>query len=126
MVACGCDGQDFSSRATKRIVIQSPGDVPDDSGGRVVTWSDTYTLWAIMEPKGGKEMFLSAQLQSRVDAVITIRYQAGLADTTTAAKCRVKFGSRYLNIKFSKNLHDDMKTEGTAYQQLFCTEGEQS
>lgn len=125
MVTCTC-GEDFASKATKRVKIQSPGEVGDDAGGRVVTWTDVLTLWAIIEPMAGKEVWLSSQLQSRVDARITVRYQASLADTTTAAKLRVLFGSRVYNIKAVKNLADDMKTEGTSFQQLLCTEGEAS
>lgn len=123
MVTCG---DDFASRATKRVVVQTPTETPDDAGGRTQSWADTLTLWAIMEPMAGKEVWLSSQLQSRVDARITVRYQASLADTTAAAKLRVLFGSRTYNIKAVKNLADDMKSEGRSFQQLLCTEGEAS
>lgn len=125
MVACKC-GDDFASKANKRIIVQLPISTPDDAGGRVDAWTDALTVWAVMEPMGGKEVFLSSQLQSRVDERITIRFQSSLVDTTLAAKNRVKFGTRLFNIKFVKNLADDMKTEGRAFQQLLCTEGEPS
>lgn len=121
MVACKC-GDDFASKANNRIVIQTPSVTPDDTGGRVETWVDALTLWAVIEPMAGKEVFLSSQLQSRVDARITIRFQSSLSDTTLAAKNRVKFGTRYYSIKAVKNLSDDMKTEGRAFQMLLCTE----
>lgn len=124
-MTCKC-GDDFVSRANNRVIIQSPVSTPDDAGGRVDTWSDALTVWAVIEPMAGREMFLSSQLQSRVDARVTIRFQSSLADTTLAAKNRVKFGTRIYNIKAVKNLSDDMKTEGRVFQQLLCTEGEPS
>lgn len=125
MVACKC-GSDFASAATSRITIQSLGIVPDEYGGREEAWSNSSTVWANIEPMTGKEVYLSSQLQSRVDAKITIRYQSSLANTVTAGKSRVQFGTRIYNIRFVKNLDDDLKTEGKRFQQLFCTEGEAS
>jgi SPP1 family predicted phage head-tail adaptor len=125
MIACKC-GDDFPARAKCRIAIQSAVIVADDAGGWVETWADALTLWAMIEPMAGREVFLSSQLQSRVDARITVRYQSSLVDTTQAAKFRVKFGTRIYNVKAVKNLGTDMKLEGKTYQQLLCTEGEPS
>jgi SPP1 family predicted phage head-tail adaptor len=125
MVACKC-GEDFGSNANNRIIVQTKTLVADNAGGWVESWADALTLWAVIEPMSGREMFISSQLQSRVDARITIRYQSSLADTTEGSKFRVKFGTRIYNVKAVKNLADDMKTEGKRYQQLLCTEGEPS
>lgn len=125
MVGCSC-GDDFVSKARHRIVVQSATETPDDAGGRSTVWTDLLTVWAAIETKNGKEVFLSSQLQSRVDAVITIRFQSSLADTTTAAAKRVKFGTRIYNVKYVKNLADDLKNEGRVFQQLLCVEGEAS
>jgi len=122
---CKC-GADFPSMATKRISVQAATTADDGAGGRSETWAETFSLWAFIEPMAGREIYVNAQLQSRVDARITIRYQPALSDTTTAAKLRVLFGTRVYNIKAVRNLADDMKTEGTAFQQLFCVEGEPS
>ena len=121
MVTCG---EDFASKAKSRVTVQTPVLTADDAGGWVRSWADALTLWAIVEPMAGREVYLSAQVQSRVDARVTIRYQATLADTKTAATNRLKLGTRYFNIKAIKNLSDDMKTEGRSFQQLLCTEGE--
>ena len=125
MVTCNC-GDDFASKAQNRVTVQLPTRVADDAGGWTESWADALTLWAVIEPMAGREVYLSSQLQSRVDARITVRYQSSLAESTVTAKYRVKFGSRYYNIKAVKNLADDMKTEGRAFQQLLCTEGEPS
>lgn len=74
----------------------------------------------------GREIYINAQLQSRVDARLTIRYRGDMSDTTQAAIKRVKVGTRLYNITAIRNLSSDMKTEGTEFQQLFCVEGEPS
>ena len=122
---CKC-GADFASSANTRIAVQSAATVDDGYGGRTETWSELLSLWAEIEPMTGKEIYVNAQLQSRVDARITIRYQAGLSDTTIAAKYRVVVGTRIYNIKAVRNLADDMKREGIDFQQLLCVEGEPS
>lgn len=126
MVTCGCSKDSFASQARTRIVIQTQSSTPDDAGGRVTTWADALTVWSRVEPMAGRELFLSSQLQSRVDSRMTIRYQSSLADTTVAAKARVKLGTRLFNILASKNLNDDMKTEGKVYQLLYCVEAQPS
>lgn len=126
MVSCGCDGNGFSSKARNRVVMQHLQEAPDDFGGRTESWQDGLTVWAMIEPMAGREIFVSSQLQSRVDARVTVRYQAALADTTQTAKLRLKHGARLYNVKAVRNLAADMKTEGTAFQQLMCTEGEPS
>lgn len=125
MSACA-NGMEFASRAKSRIEIQSVTTVGDDYGGRSESWATTATVWAVIEPTSGKEVFVNDQLQSRVDAKILIRHLSALADTTTAAEYRVQFGSRLYNIKAVHNLDDDLKTEGTRFQRLLCTEGEPS
>lgn len=123
MVACTCR-EDFAAQANNRIVLQSAVLTADDAGGWIKTWADAFTVWAVIEPMAGREMFISSQLQSRVDARITIRYLADLSSTKDAAKYQVKFGDRLYNLKAVKNLADDMKTEGRSFQQLLCVEGE--
>jgi len=126
MVTCGCHADSFGARARTRIVVQTAATVADAYGGRSETWGSDLTLWAIVEPMAGRETYVSAQLQSRCDARITIRYQSGLSDTTQGAKRRVALGSRLYNIVAVKNLHRDMKGEGRDFQQLLCVEGEPS
>lgn len=122
---CKC-GADFSSSANTRISVQAPSSTPDAYGGRTDTFTEILSLWASVEPMAGREIYVSAQQQSRVDARMTIRYQSSLSDTTTAAKNRVVIGTRVYNISAVRNLRDDLKTEGTEFQQLLCMEGQPS
>lgn len=127
MVSCSCGlGFDFASEAKTRVVIQTATATDDAYGGRTETWADTLTLWAKVEPTGGREIYVNSQLQSRVDAKALVRYQSTLADTTTTASRRLVLGSRIYNIKAVLNLDDDLKSEGKRYQRLLCTEGEPS
>ena len=125
MVACSCK-PGFSSKANSRIAIEQQLCTADEYGGRVEAWSVLATVWAIIEPMTGREVFTSLQVQSRVDARITIRYRADMSSTAEAAKNRDRLGSRIYNIQAVRNLADDLKTEGRDFQQLLCSEGEAS
>ncbi|WP_261337901.1 phage head closure protein [Rhizobium leguminosarum] len=120
---CKC-GSDFASSANTRIVVQTPTETSDEFGGRTVVWNDLVSLWAVVEPMAGREIYVSAQQQSRVDARILIRYRSELSDTTTASRNRVQVDSRFYNIAAVRNLSDDLKTEGKDFQQLLCMEGQ--
>ncbi|WP_246724933.1 phage head closure protein [Rhizobium ruizarguesonis] len=120
---CKC-GSDFAASANTRIVVQTPAETSDEFGGRSVVWNDLVSLWALVEPMAGREIYVSAQQQSRVDARILIRYRSDLSDTTTAARNRVQVDSRIYNIAAVRNLRDDLKTEGKDFQQLLCVEGQ--
>lgn len=122
---CKC-GADFASSANTRITVQSFTAVDDGAGGRTETWVDAFLVWAEVEPMAGREIYVNSQLQSRVDARMTIRYKADLSNTQLAAKYRVKVGDRVYNIQYVRNLEDDMKHEGRDFQQLLCVEGEPS
>ncbi len=122
---CKC-GADFSSAANTRIEVQSPVETDDGYGGRSTAWNPLLSLWASVEPMAGREIYVSAQQQSRVDARMTIRYQSALSDTTAAARNRVVVGSRTYNIAAVRNLAADLKTEGRDFQQLLCMEGQAS
>lgn len=121
-MSCSCDS--FAAKARTRVELQTLTITDDDYGGQVENWPVLATVWAIVEPTAGREIYINGQLQSRVDAKITIRYQADLSDTTEGAKGRVVLGSRIYNVRAVRNLHRDMKTEGTDFQLLICVEGE--
>ena len=58
------------------------------------------------------------------EKLVTIRYISAIADNLVAGTLRVVIGTRILGVVGVQNLHDDMKTEGKAYQTLLCVEGE--
>ena len=121
MAGKACDN--FAGRANKRITIQPRTETPDTRGGQTIVWTTgNISAWAIIEPQSGREIFLQGQEQSRVDSKMTIRYQPGIKDTAIGAKYRVSFDSRLFTVLAVKNLDEDMKREGKAYQVLLCVE----
>lgn len=117
----GCDN--FSGRANKRITIQPRTETADNYGGQTIVWTtNNISSWAIIEPQSGREVFAQGQDQSRVDSKMTIRYQATLKSTAIAGKYRVSFDSRIFTVLAIKNLDEDMKREGKAFQVLLCVE----
>lgn len=115
---------DFTSQAKHRVIVQTRTDTADDYGGTAVAWSTLATVWAAIEPASGREALSDAQLHSRITSKITVRYQAALKNTATAAKYRVSYDSRVFSVKYIKNLAEDMKSEGKAYQVLMCEEND--
>lgn len=117
----GCDS--FSGRANKRITIQPRTESGDNYGGQAVVWTTSnISVWAIIEPQSGRETFAQGQDQSRVDSKMTIRYQPSIKSTAVAGKYRVSFDGRVFTVLYIKNLDEDMKREGKAYQVLSCVE----
>lgn len=123
-MSCGCAPNGFIARARNKVAVEQVVATDDGLGGRNEDWSLVRNAWAIIEPKSGREMWVNSQLQSRVDAIITIRYISAISDTRDAAKCRVKFGTRLYNVRAIRNVAGDLKTEGKVFQQLVCVEGE--
>lgn len=116
-----CDN--FAGLANKRITIQPRTETADNYGGQTIVWTTSnISAWAIMEPQSGRETFAQGQDQSRVDMKITIRYQSTIKSTAVAGRYRVSFDGRIWTVLAIKNLDEDMKREGKAYQVLSCVE----
>lgn len=90
------------SMLKKRIVIEQLALAANDSGGQTETWSTFSTVWASITPKIVKEVNFAQRIEPRVDHDIVIRY---LANLTT--KMRVKFGTRYFEIKAIINVDEN-------------------
>lgn len=113
---------DFRAKARHKITIESKSLTTDRYGGQLVTWTTQSTVFAKIEPYSGREPLANEQLQSRVSHKMTIRYQSTLKDTASASSNRVLFDDRVFSIEHIRNLHDDMKNEGKAYQVLYVVE----
>lgn len=113
---------EWRKNATHRITIQERSEVIDDFGGQTLTWATQSTVWAAIEPLTGREVYLQEQNQSRVTSKMTIRYQSEIKATKDAGALRVSYDGRIFPVKYVRNLADDMKQEGTQYQQLFVEE----
>jgi SPP1 family predicted phage head-tail adaptor len=85
-----------------RVVIQTASETADAHGEPVKTWNDTATVWASVNPMGGRERFQSQQIESEVDTTIRMRKRA------LNEKQRIKWtdadsATRIYNIKYILN-----------------------
>jgi SPP1 family predicted phage head-tail adaptor len=112
----------FNSLARNRIRIEQKILTDTNSGGQSLDWQLVNSYWGQIKPASGNEVFRSEQLQSRVTHKILIRYQAAFANTKDFGSYRIVYNSRIFNIKFVRNLHDDMETEGLEYQEIMAEE----
>lgn len=77
----------------QRIKLQSKSVTRNGIGEEVVSWVDTATVWARVEPIRGREFFAAAQMQDATDHRITIRYRTGVT-----RDMRVMWGTTALDI----------------------------
>jgi len=87
-----------------RVTIQEATESVDSYGQPTFAWADEATVWASIEPLRGQERLAQQQIESDVTHRVTLRYLTNL----TPAK-RIKFGSRYLEIRSVMNVdeHDE-------------------
>lgn len=98
-----------------RVTFQTPTATPDAYGDPIQSWADIDTVWARIEPTAGVERYSSMHHQGEVDHRVLCRYHSGLASLNV--EDRVKFGSRYFDIKSIKNTDErDIQLE------IFCKE----
>ena len=114
---------EFRAKARHRIIIQAQTLTSDDFGGSETAWLDQTTVWAVLKPVSGRDVYMQEQFQSRVSHKIVIRYQDALKNTQDTAGNRISYDGRYFVIKHIRNLDRDMKNEGKDFQELFAEEG---
>lgn len=78
----------------KRITLQARSIVQDGLGQQVATWTDVSTIWASIEPLGGRELMLAQAIKSESTHKVQTRYRPGVT-----AAMRIKYGSRIFNIQ---------------------------
>ena len=116
----------FPKQATNKIIIQTSTPTGDSYGGQTITWTNTYTVYAIVNSKNVREIFENGQLVSKVIHQMIIRYHSGLSNTLSTAKLRISFDNRLFNVVGIRNLDKTMKSEGLDFQELTCIEGEKA
>lgn len=83
-----------AGKLRNRIRIEKPVEARTSTGAIDVSWLTFADLWAEIDPKNGKESFKSDQYHEFLDVVFGCRHSPGVIP-----KMRVKYGSRYFNIK---------------------------
>ena len=101
-------------RLRHRVAIQAQAEPAaiDAAGETRPSWSTVTTVWASIDPAGGKELYAGQQVNAEVSHKVTIRYYSAL---TTAH--RLLFGDRIFDINFIRNVE-----ERNIYQELLCKE----
>lgn len=95
-----------------RIKLQTGTRTSDGAGGSTISWADTATVWASVEPVTGREPYAANQLQGQVSHKIQIRYRSGVTHGT-----RVLFGTRVFDVQAVLN-----DKEGDESLTLYCQE----
>lgn len=114
----------FGKMARHTIGIVTVTETEDDLGGRSKSSETVETVHAIVRPVTGYEKFEGERIDSRVSHKIMIRYRDDMSITETAAKKTIRLENREMNVRYVRNLHTDLKREGTHYQEIFAIEGE--
>jgi SPP1 family predicted phage head-tail adaptor len=110
--------KEFLGLAKHQIIIEEFTPTPDDYGGTSVSWGTLLTVWAIVEPLSGREVFEFERLQSQVNYKFTIRFESTLTDTQDVGKHRINYDSRVFDIKHIRNIY-----EKDNFMEIFAQEG---
>lgn len=102
----------------QRITIQSRTASLDAYGQEQNSWSTVATVWASVEPIGGKERLRTFAMDSMLTHTVTVRYSADLMPPKEAAAWRILYGSRIFNITAAMDVD-------SAHKQIVfeCNEG---
>jgi SPP1 family predicted phage head-tail adaptor len=88
------------------IVIEQQSTSQDTMGGQVTTWTTLLTTRAAIEPMSAIERGAAQSIATDVTHQITVAYHPLLADPILNATRRVKYGSRYFNIRGTLNVDE--------------------
>ena len=114
----------FAKEARNRIKILTLTQVSDGLGGRTTSSEETAEVFAVVKPVSGFERFLGERIDSKVSHKIIIRYRPDMSVTGVAATKYVELDGRTLNVHYIRNLHNDMKSEGKHFQEIYAVEGD--
>lgn len=117
---------DFPREAKHRITLQANNGTSDDYGGTSDNWEavgdNSGVVWAAVRPSSDFTRVQSDQVQSRITHAFIIRYQSVLADIKTTSTYRITLDGRLYDIRAVKNMDDDLKDYGKAYQIILADE----
>lgn len=109
-----------SGRMTKELFFQTKSETADDGGGVAVTYTDSFSLFGMIEPRSGKENFFAMRLQGDVTHIITVRYNLSRSiSVDDRIQYRPSAGTRTFNIKSVLN-----PDERNRYYRIAVVEGE--
>lgn len=96
-------------RLRERVMIQIFSGAADGQGGRSATsadWTDVQEVWAQVTPRGASERLVAERLEATIDYTVRIRFRDDLADPREAAKHRLLWRGRPMNIRGAPNIDE--------------------
>jgi SPP1 family predicted phage head-tail adaptor len=85
-------------KLSRRLVLEARASVPDGAGGYVVAWERVGTLWAEVEARSGREVFVGGQPRARTGYRILVRAAPVGAASRPRAEQRLREGARVFDI----------------------------
>jgi SPP1 family predicted phage head-tail adaptor len=83
---------------SRKLVLEERENLPDGSGGFVVSWKPLGTIWADVAARTGREDFIAGQTRPRVKYRIVVRGAPAGAPSRPRPDQRFRDGSRIFNI----------------------------
>lgn len=96
----------------QRIIFQSPVEQDDGYGGKVVTWQDSFSAWAMIEPLSAHERFEAMSVKSGVTHRVYVRHRM---DINT--EMRLRYGDRIFEIEGILDVGEQKR-----FLELLCSE----
>lgn len=93
----------------ERVTIQRFSGADDGQGGRSATdadWTDVAIVWAQVTPQGTGERMAAERVEATITYTVRIRFRDDLADPREAAKHRIVWRGRAMNIRGAPNLDE--------------------
>ena len=97
-----------------KITIENPVSTQANDGSVSVSYQKYLACWASIEPLSVKEFIVANTTEHKINARITIRYNAGIT-----SDMRVKHGNKIYNIE---GIQPDLDS-GIEYLTLACSTG---
>ncbi|WP_342045983.1 phage head closure protein [Bacillus sp. OTU530] len=99
-------------KLNKRIVLQKLATVDDGAGGSEESWQDTSSVWALIQPLQGRELYQAQQINTELTHRITIRYREDVN-----ASMRIMYNNREFTIDSIVNIE-----ESNRFLEMTCRE----
>lgn len=82
----------------RRVTFQQRTAGQDAAGGILAGWADAFGAFAKVDPLTGRELLAAQAVHAEITVEVYVRWRPELADPRTAARYRILYGTRRLNI----------------------------
>jgi SPP1 family predicted phage head-tail adaptor len=100
-------------KLNKRVTFQRRSATLDDYGQQLDAWTEVATVWANVEPVGGREKMMAMAINAQLTHRVSVRYTADLMPPIDVTALRIHYntptGVRIFNILSAKDSHEARK-----------------